>query len=448
MQTSEIAQEIALVSTIIEKLLSSNHALEENELRPLVKRLRIAADNLSVIKNTTSACAEVQRRFPLQKEDTSSKGCPPVNYSDCGGSKKLLGVKSSNESKVISKVVTPLPRATAKKNNAAVLKEGSIIFASSLYNLLESVTTVLRATSGHIFVKKGDEMVSIANVATKLTFPPQLTRSRCLGNPDADVLSSGIALNRSVEEPGKLCALLIFPIYRSRKNSEGKGVPLATIHLERSGCAFQDFNRNDECVLYFASIFSGELMSRAPDVNWIDNFFDPVTQHAVAPFRVPIGTPLPVILGTTHRGSDESSALPTPAEQMEARRRSSLFRRVEDQPPEVLIRREALPAVNMKPFAAGMVPMPSLLEVQAYVENLCGCWQKNVTSNVDLLEADRDLQLEVKSLRKELITTRRLLSTATENLRLYELGTTDYTAEYKNMKLELDMYINGREALH
>lgn len=91
--------------------------------------------------------------------------------------------------------------------------------------------------------------------------------------------------------------------------------------------------------------------------------------------------------------------------------------------------------------------MPSLLEIQAYVDNLQSCWKKNMTENVELLEADRGTQQDLKAIRSELGSTRRQLAAANEKLRLYELETKDYRQEYGALKSEFNTYMDKLDRL-
>ncbi|KPI88191.1 hypothetical protein ABL78_2695 [Leptomonas seymouri] len=194
-------------------------------------------------------------------------------------------------------------------------------------------------------------------------------------------------------------------------------------------------------------MFCGELMSRVPHFSWLNSFYDPATQHIIAPF-VPYK---PVNLSGAQRmpKADKSSS-ESPKAGCEALPAlvSRLAQKIDAHCTEVLIRRECLPSSNSKPFAPGVTHMPSLLEIQAYVDNLQSCWRKNMVENVDLLETDRNMQQDLKVARSELNTTRRQLAAANERLRLYELESKDYKYEYEALKTELNKYMNKLDRLH
>ncbi|KAG5463878.1 hypothetical protein LSCM1_00051 [Leishmania martiniquensis] len=441
-----VTEEIYLVANIIDRLLLTNGSLRADQLAPLVKRLRATAGELSSIHSKPQHC------LPLSPVPRKTKGL----QGTVGGAKQRF-VKLQ-QSRTLSQFVVAreqtqrgLSISPSRKNtgdsNVFVSPEVSESVCCALYNLLEGATRLLRASHGHIFVKRGDDMFSIANVSRKLTFPPLQVHHGCLGSADAEVLGSSIALNRHIDEDGRKSAVLIFPIYKNPTGS-GPREPIATIHVERKEHAVGPFTENDECILYFASVFCSELMSRIPQLNFLEAFYDPSTQHIIAPFEPHCPVVLPPIepgvvppLGGPgkHFSEDPDYA---------AQAVSHLTQKMNAHVAEILVRRESLPSSNTKPFAPGVAHMPSMLEIQAYADNLLSCWRKNMSDNVRLLESDRGTQQDLKLARKELAVTRLQLATAAEKLRLYELDACDYKREYGAMKSELSAYLDGLERLH
>ncbi|CAJ1993413.1 hypothetical protein conserved [Leishmania donovani] len=441
-----IKEEICLVANIIDRLLAANGSLRADELEPLTKRLRVAAGELSRIDQ------ESQSGPVLSPFSRNIDGAEGIGGGGRRGPSKLQ----------LSKSLTPLTAtrkqirgcrsfsATCKKMGdpkVFVSSEISQSVCCSLYNLLEGTTRLLRGSHGHIFVKRGVDMFSIANVSRKLAFPPPQVHHRCLGSADAEVLGSSIALNRNVDEVGRKSAVLIFPVHKLLPEG-GPGEPIATIHVERREHVFFPFSESDEYTLYFASLFCGELMSRIPQINFLETFYDPSTQLIIAPFE----PHCPVVLPPIERGMvpmrGETGKQASENPEYAARAVSQLSRKISARAPEILIHRESRPTHNTKPFAPGVTHMPSLLEIKAYVENLQSCWKKNMLDNVDLLELDRGTQQDLKVARSELAATRRELAATADRLRLYELDAWDYKLEYGAMKSELDAYMDSLERLH
>ncbi|KPA79890.1 hypothetical protein ABB37_04959 [Leptomonas pyrrhocoris] len=447
----DVREEIRLVATIIDKLLNANESLRADQLTPLTKRLRNAADAITANEGTTFSNAA----------GFSCSSKPTLNADAGAGVIKLTGSRNNKRAPVTvdtarssagKKVSSQKQRPTSAHGEIDtpqlhVSSEVSRSLCCCLYNLLEGAVNLLRASHGHIFVRKGDEMASIANVARKLVFPPQQIHYRCMGNADAEVLGSSIALNRFMEDVGKKGAILIFPIFGRDKSSGQSRVPIATIHVERKDHVFEPFNSSDECILYFASVFCGELMSRVPHFGWLNSFYDPATQHIVAPFVPYKSVPLP---GVRRAPNVSSSHTETPGARYDSLPVvvSQLTQKTEEHCKEVLIRRESLPSRNSKPFAPGVTHMPSLLEIQVYVDNLQSCWRKNMTENVNLLETHRSTQQDLKLTRNEMLTARKQLAAANEKLRLYELDSKDYKNEYGALKTELNTYMDKLDRLH
>ncbi|CAJ1012526.1 hypothetical protein Q4I28_007839 [Leishmania naiffi] len=439
-----IMTEICLVANIIDRLLEANESLRADELVPLTKRLRAAASELSSIN------PQQQPKLVLSPLQRNVEGLNIMGSRGRQGPSKLQLPRTLAQFTATRRQAHrghSLSDTCTKVGISKVPHEVSQSICCSLYNLLEGATRLLCASHGHIFVKRGDDMFSIANVSRTLVFPPPQVHHGCLCSADAEVLGSSIALNRHIDEAGRKRAVLVFPIYKISIGN-GPGEPVATIHVERRDHVSAPFSESDECTLYFASLFCGELMSRIPQFNFLESFYDPSTQHIIAPFEPCSSVLLPPIerggVLTLGESGKQSSEDPEYAK----RAVSQLTRKIKAHSPEILVRRERLPGGNTKPFAPGMLMMPSLLEIQAYVENLQSCWKKNMLDNIDLLELDRETQQDLRLARNELTATRRNLSATADKLRLYELDTWDYKLEYDAMKSELSTYMDGLERLH
>ncbi|KAG5464609.1 hypothetical protein LSCM4_00049 [Leishmania orientalis] len=441
-----IKEEIYLVANIIDRLLAGNESLRADQLVPLVKRLRTAAGEIS------SVHSKPLPGLALSPTPRNTDGFESMVSGSRQGFFKLPPPKALTQFSAARKQTQKGPAFSPQLRK----RRGSKVFISpdvsqsvccALYNLLEGATRLLCASHGHIFVKRGDNMFSIANVSRKLAFPPLQVHHGCLGNSDAEVLGSSIALNRYIDEDGRKSAVLIFPIYKNPTGG-GPGEPVATLHVERREHVFGPFTESDECTLYFASLFCGELMSRIPQLNFLEAFYDPSTQHIIAPFEPYYPAVLPSLKrnGAPTLGGAEKHFSEDP--EYAAQAVSHLTEKMNAHIKGILVRRESVPASDTKPFAPGVAHMPSMLEIQAYVDNLLSCWRKNMLDNVDLLELDRGTQQDLKLVRRELAATRLQLAATTEKLRLYELDVTDYKREYGAMKSELNAYMDGLERLH
>ncbi|EPY26806.1 hypothetical protein AGDE_11082 [Angomonas deanei] len=270
-------------------------------------------------------------------------------------------------------------------------------------------------------------MLSIANVGVNLSFPPQLVHHNCLGSVDTDVLSSGISLNRAICNGAHSGAvpLLIFPIYPKHLLQQVCETPIAVLHLEKR--LGDSFTAVDETFCYSASNLIGEMLSRVNGMEWTDHFYDPVTQHIVAPFAPTKLAKLPKLATAGTKEAD-------------------LLRKIEATAPEVLIRRDVLPAsASGKSLIQGLSATPTLREVSVYLENMQNSWRKGITSTVDMTEEERSMAAELKVVRHQLKTTETQLTKANEQLRLYQLNTDDYKSEYGHLRNELTNYMSERD---
>lgn len=461
MNASEISDELKLICRILDKLSDHSNVIRRDQVEPLMTRLSRASENLLKIK--PNEIKEI-------KEIDNSKSAAVIAGTDasCASSSGKVGKSVSTASiktrpKVISKSsrmkALPIPRSPIPSDPVRISKEVAQSFTTSLYNLVEGTTCLLRAASCSVYVRQGDEMISIVNVRKKLSFPPQLERHRVVGSNDAEVLGSGIALNQRVSDGSKGgTSVLIFPIFSVPNLHTKKGPPIATIHVENKLQGLSSFDDLDESIVFLSSCLIGELMSRVPQMDWISNFYDPITQHIVSPFIPAVLLSLPSVKShslderETRKKTVKISACLGTLTTENTRDKSSplnltVVNAVENYIPQQLIKRESLPITGKSP-SCGLLQLPTPREVKSFLENIEECWKDSVTASVNLTETDRGLHMEVRRLRLALENLERLYSTATKKLRLYELNTADYQQEFKEMKAEFEAYARNQENLH
>lgn len=438
----DATEEVALVANILEKLLGSSPdgTIRKDQVDPLISRLRIASQSVA----RTFKKSNVVEKEPKGGADT---------FLEEDVEEKKTKLANKKPSSVQAKRV---PRAAVPKERVRISKEVYHAITCSLYNILESCATLTAAASATVFIRVGEEMVSIANVAQRLTFPPQLVRHHCLGSDDAEVLGSAIGLNRRTQDVSRGSAsVLIFPLRRLKDGCKGKGI--GTLHLQNKFDGEGTFTTDDEVIALVCSLFVGELMSRIDDLSWVDNFYDPITQHILAPFTPlkkvtlpPVNVPpLPPRSNSSSRvGSASSSQKKAPLSS--AAIESKLLRKMNQFGEEFMIRRDLDGAQQHEPQRkqnTSSLEMPTLREVKSYMDNMQDCWKKSVSANVSLKEDDRSTQIEVKVLRRQLREAETKLAQATERLRLYELQGKDYSKEYAEMRREVQMYAENRDTL-
>ncbi|RNE96654.1 uncharacterized protein Tco025E_09677 [Trypanosoma conorhini] len=438
----EQLDELRLLADILDTLSNTEQGLRPDQLAPLTLRIRRAVDVIATSSVEKKTC--VQKSFSERERPRRADGLPEltqqVKYSL--GTSPLVLTRKPVVKKPSSISAFPVPREKIPQGQLAVSKEVSRCLACTLYNILEGSTRLLKASFAHVFVRKDDEMVSIANCAARLSFPPQLVRHKCLGSLDADVLASGIALNQHIADGSKITSsLLIFPVFASDPPSQRA---LAVVHVENKLQGSVAFNNEDEAILLTTAQLIGGLMSRFPQMDWIKRFYDPVTQHILAPF-VPRKK---IILPRERAYSNQHSFITETSVYADYSSDAMYFKKIEECEVPRLIRRDALPRLaTQKPLAQGLSAAPSLREVAAYVENMHSCWSRTVSSNVKFSEEERSNQVELKALRRELARIKALYAEAEEQLRLYRLEGQDYEEEFRGIRGELDAYLRRRDKL-
>jgi hypothetical protein len=341
--------------------------------------------------------------------------------------------------------VAQVSREQAPTTSAGISKDVGKYVSAAIYNILESVANLTGATSAHVFLREGSEMVSIANVGQRLSFPPKLVRQSCQGSLAAGVMSSGIAVNQRVLEASNRSlstSTLAFPIrgkFGGGVNNPILGVLQVNNKHGGPGC----FGEVDENVVNIGGTFIGELMSKFP-IDWSDAFYDPITQHKIAPFA-PRGS------GNMRLHDKEGTVFVT-SEKHSSGDASSLTGRpladvLDTFVPPQLISRVTLPLVQTTGGPVGLGAAPSLREVDTYMENLHDCWRRSIELNVSHSQSDRAKGKELKQLREDLNHHRTRCAKVEEELRLHTLDSDDYNKEYSTLKHELDNYLRTKGRL-
>lgn len=454
---AETTEEVKLIASILCRLLecSTDAHVRNDQLRPLLDRLRFATEALEsscqqFTKNEGGA-GTLNSKGELCYTADAARGSSAVQKRTAkkDGKKQFVDLPAKSTMKKSSSIfVRSVPRAVPPKDGLVISKEVGRSLSCSLYNILEGAVNLLQATSANVFVKQGEEMISIVNVSSRLTFPPKVVRHRCAGSIDADVLGSGIALNQTITDPSRSCSrVLVFPVYPINHLPQIREKAIGTIHVECHAASSRSFRQQDESFLLHCSFLVGELLSRVPSMDWMDSFYDPVTQHIVAPFTVHKQAALP-LLTSMDNGKRTSGYRSGPVSGV-TKEEMQLAKEIDGDTQEVLIKHEFLPvSQSAKVTVEGLSLMPSLREVKNYVENVQDCWKRNAVSNISLMEEDRSSQMKVKTLRRDLAQACQELAEVKERLRLYELKGGDYQQEYNSLHDELTAYLRSRDKLN
>ncbi|CCW67089.1 unnamed protein product [Phytomonas sp. Hart1] len=440
MSVTDAADELKLVISIFQKLMQvANGQLRDDQITPLIKRLQFVLEKLQ--NSMVSESQKHNLHFTDQKTDIPSRPNTLPNTCSLRNTEDTHKPKNFILSKPSSLRVKYIPQEPSVTGDFAISKDVSKSFACSLYNILEGTAKLLQASSASIFMRKGDEMFSICNVSRNLVFPPIFNSHRCSGSLDAEVLASCIALNRySSEASQNQTSMLLFPIRFHREELVNNNKAIATLHIEGKCLGYQPFGTHDESIAYFSSILIGELISRIPQIDWFNTFYEPIAQHIVAPF-VPAKQVLPILRKPPKEAPPgQSSSFGSPVDAAS----NAVFHEVQEFVPQILIKRDVIPQKTLMPITSGLSLSPSLREVRTFVDNIHNCWRKGVDCNINYLEKEHEVQMELKELRANLVNTRKELETTKDRLRLYELDGYDYKREYKDLCVELESFIRQR----
>ncbi|CCW59937.1 unnamed protein product [Phytomonas sp. EM1] len=413
--------------------------LRDDQITPLIKRLQSVSEKLQ--NDVTSERKNHLSVLSVPKMEIPSKPNAVLHMRSIRSSEDAHKPKNFVLSKPSSLRVKSIPQVASRSGELPMPKDVANSFACTLYNILEGTVKLVQASSGSIFMRKGDEMFSICNVSRNLIFPPIVNSHRCSGSVDAEVLGSCIALNRySFDASQSPTSMLVFPVRLHREELVSDSKAIATLHIEGKNLSSQPFGIHDESIAYFSSILIGELISRAPQLDWFNTFYEPITQHIVAPFS-PAKPALPVLRKppkevTLGQSSSFSASLDAVS--------NSVFHEVQQFVPQPLIKREVLSQKTLMPMTSGLSLAPSLREVRSFVDNIHSCWKKGVDSNISFLAKEREIEMELKRLRTNLDNTKKELEATKNRLRLYELDGYDYKREYKDLCVELESFLRQR----
>nr|CCC93648.1 conserved hypothetical protein [Trypanosoma congolense IL3000] len=434
----EQLSELKLIAEILSTLANSSQQLNALHVAPLTDRIHRAVE---VIESSAREFVQVPSKDVAEGERPRRADCLPelVTEGKITHTQRCPGViKTKVVTKPSSVLAYRIPRERIPDGPLQISKEVSKFIAASLYNILECASRITKASSSHIFVRRDDEMLSIANCSAKLAFPPQLVHHRCLGSLDAEVLGSGIALNQyTVDSSQVTSSTLIFPVFTTNSPRQSA---VAVVHMENKCQGTTPFGKADEGVILTTSQLIGQLMSMFPQMDWINSFFDPITQHILAPFEPPKKLPKPT-KRVTRDGNNPSERSDDTGTCID----DCYWKKIEECEPQLLIKREALPRLGSKKTQPqGLSAVPTLREIDAYVENMESCWSRGISNYVGLSEEEHSNNIELKVIRRELTRLKALYENSEEQLRLYRLQGGDYEEGYRSIKAELDNYIHNR----
>lgn len=330
--------------------------------------------------------------------------------------------------------VVPIPRESVHTGPSF---EATRAAACALYNILENITWLMHSTTASVYIRDGEEMVSIVNVSPKLVFPPKLLRHACHGSLSAGVLASGITLNQRTVDPRRPpTSTMIVPIFN--ETSSVYSTPIAVVQMEGKHQGRSAYSESDELTLCFGARLLGLVIGRFR-IDWLTVFHDPMSQHNLAAFRPPLAA------ANFALAQDPQS----PAQPLEVR----VFADALDAfVPQKFVKRVVLPmnaaGSNAQPERVqGLGPAPTLKEIDSYVNNLHDCWKKSVEMNVTQSHAERQRMKEIKSLREDLSQQKTKHTQVSETLRIHMLDSADYKKEYQSLREELEVYLRSKDRM-
>lgn len=479
--------ELTLLADMVQRLASSERGMQPTQAQSISERIRSTRDRLRKTIDSLEGSPHVSNRAPhmplvspgqTHLSASSDSNLPPVKHAASNTPVKAMPVtkvpqpplpppilpldsqlaatSSSNPAtprgatkaptgqsatvtaagfqvkKPSSVRVAQIARDTPPPTSTGVNREIAKNVAASLYNVLETLTILTQSSSAHVFVRVGDEMVSIVNVGVKLSFPPKLNRHNCQGSIASGVMASGVAINQRVMEPGRpITGMLVFPIRKKiGGGAEAPTIGVLQMHNKYGGPGV--FTEVDENILNIGSSIIGDMLSKFP-IEWTESFYDPITQHIVAPF-VPKGA-------NSLRLEDPEGTIFITATDPSAGKKP-LVEALDSFVSPQLIRRIVLPlSQNNEKAPVGLGAAPSLKEVDAYLNNLHDCWRKSVEMNINQTQLERQRSKEMKQLRDDLKVHKSKHAEVEEELRLHTLDSDDYRREYSTLKQELDEYL-------
>jgi hypothetical protein len=375
--------------------------------------------------NSTDAAPNCTARLPAMRPSGGSPraGPPPESQRPS----HHLTITKPNSVRV-----APIARETLTSGPSF---DATRAAACALYNILENITWLLHSTSASVYVRDGEEMVSIVNVSPKLVFPPRLLRHVCHGSLSAGVLASGITLNQRTVDPRRPpTSTLIVPIYN--ETTAVCSTPIAVVQVEGKHQGRSAYTEADELTLCFGARLLGLVISRF-QIDWQAAFHDPMSQHNLAPFR-------PVLFPSNSVLAQSPSSTPAPGEVKVFADALDGFTQ------QKFVKRVVLPmnqAASAPERVQGLGPAPTLKEIDSYVNNLHDCWKKSVEMNVAQSQTERQRMKEMKHLREELAQQKAKYTQVSETLRIHMLDSNDYKQEYQSLRQELEAYLRSKDRM-
>lgn len=300
--------------------------------------------------------------------------------------------------------------------------EVEAIVSASVFNALEAVVNVLRAEGGALYVPVVDEMVAIASLSPQQTYPPPLLKHLTAGSVAGGVLSSGVAVHQMRhgfdDINRKIASQMLFPV----TSRDGRHIAVLQVFNKYRGKAA--FSEHDEA---FASVVCGlfaELLTRYSGISLTASLFDPVALHKTQPFSPPV----------LAKNIYET----LPPEMREFRLASMIHR---SSGTVTLARRQTL-----ADDAAALNNIPTLREIDCYINNLQDCWQRSVESNISHGHQEHHRIQQLRQMREELAAAKHQLKHLQDRMRLENLDVGDYRREYGTLKEELDRYLERKRA--
>ena len=457
----ECADELMLVADMIGSFARSDAGMTRQQAESMARRVRTTAEKLrdcgkpsigssmddkglahtpsfrnmvtpAVDGPVKSTGPPTNPRLPAVRPGLASPRVPPAaEHSNKDAVLKSSTANHFSVTKPTSVRVAPVQRESPGSGPSF---DASRAAACTLYNMLENITWLMESTTASVYIRDGEEMVSIVNVSPKLTFPPRLLRHACHGSLAAGVLASGIALNQRTVDPRRPpTSTLIVPIYK--ESSAVAAAPIAVVQVEGKHQGRTAYTESDELTLCFGARLLGLVISRFA-MDWQATFHDPISQHNIAPFNPPLTQ---AVSSLTHAASSEHSEVKAFAEALESFTQQKFIKRV------------TLPMNHSSSSApervVGLGPAPTLKEIDSYVNNLHDCWKKSVEMNVSQSQADRQRAKELKGLREELAQQKAKYAQVADELRIHMLDSSDYKKEYTSLREELDEYLRSKDRM-
>jgi len=421
---------------------------------------------------------KVARSPATSRPDGSGRNAVPRGWTV-----KAAPTITSVERRAEGPAQLPAHQLAFNARHALELQETTQASTASLYLTLRSCAQALRAESVAVFVTYRGEMVCCCSVGPKNTFPPSTVRHSCGGSPTFSVLTTSVAVHRTLRDPTNATNVqdtVIMPVLRPQ--STATAFPLITsgsdgnhcravlqvTNKNRGTCAFTEADES-RAAMYATVVSHVMAMGDVAGVDWTTTAYDPVALLQLAPFTA--AAPLPSLgdaidatrktretlafesfemprmihrsvtdmnvkrMGRSGTLADallrnaSSSGLPTAGAASVGTAGSALARRA-----------------MLGDAAEELGPAPSLREIDSYVCSLRECWRRSVDETATTVAEASTRTHQMRELRSELEEVRGRASQLEQALQLERLSAGDYVAHYQKLKEELDAFIEKRFA--